>query len=128
MAYAVRGVRLALVVVTLATTPFGSPVRPAYADEPLSFEQAVAALCKPEYKWDCDWVVNRAWQESRFEPWVVNYDCDSSGTYQYRCYGLLQIEAGHAPNGDVEALKDVAVNIYISYQLYLQRGKGPWGG
>jgi hypothetical protein len=122
-----RGVQVALVAVALATTSF-IPANSVYADKPLSLEEAVTVLCQPQYKWDCNWIVNKAYQESNFDPGAVNLDCDFSGTYKYQCYGFLQVEAGNAPNGDVEALKDLYINIYISYRLYLEKGKDPWGG
>jgi hypothetical protein len=123
-----REVRVALVVIALATTPTFSHGK-VFADDALSREEAETVLCQPRFHWDCAWVVNKAWRESRFKPEAINWDCDGDGSYRHRCYGFLQLEEGWAPNGDVAALLDLWTNIQIAHdRIYMASGTRDWGG
>lgn len=123
-----KGVQIALLAVTLATTSAALQGNPASAGTALSFDEAVGVLCQPQFAWDCQWVVNKAWRESNFQPGAINYDCKNDGSYSHRCYGFLQLESGHAPGGDVMALLDLWTNVLEAYKVYLSEGKGAWGG
>lgn len=125
-----KEVGVALVIFTaISTAPLGvyAP-HTAWAGPALSDQELRAALCQPHFQWNCEWVVARAKRESGGDPAAVNRDCDLSGTYRLQCWGLLQLESGWAPNGDVLALLDLWTNIEISHWVYVNEGKESWPG
>jgi hypothetical protein len=119
-----KGVQIAIVFLTLASTPLG-PHDTVAANDALSTEEVYGLICQPQYVWDCRWFVQKAWDESNFIPSAVNYDCDNTKRFVMRCIGLLQLWDGH---GSLEELLDPQTNVDRAYRLYLEKGKGPWGG
>lgn len=103
-----------------------SSVSPGHADGPqLSYEEAWAAVCQPQYDWPCEFFVAVAWRESNWKPQVTNEDCDLSKTYTMKCHGFLQLWDGW---GTKEQLYDLYYNIGKAYSIYLEYGLTPWGG
>jgi hypothetical protein len=93
------------------------------ADAPAADVEAV--ICS--YDWDCETALGFAWRESRYQPAVINYDCDSRHPGTLRCFGTFQLAEGDCGLTDEEML-DLRQNVRCAYEMWRMRSWEPWGG
>lgn len=107
----------ALLVSLVLIAPFVASAPSQAQDGALTRDEARAVICFDGAAWDCEQMLDIAKRESGYTPSAVNRDCGNDGSYQYICWGLLQVlspcECG---------LLDPHENVRRSHEKYLHGG------